>query len=111
MKGSKNMMALPKILLKLFQPRCRHIPGMYATIEDGTLTEPGGEPRKVKIRMGSVKCERCDRVFKLIPMGVAHDPVKEIHMEKDEPLERHVELDEEDTKKLIEDLASEGIRV
>lgn len=109
--AQKNMMTLPKILYKLFQPRCRHIPGIYSSIEEGNLTEPGSEPRKVKIRMGYVKCGKCDKIFKLIPMGVAHDPVKGIHMKEDEPLKRHADLDEKGTKNLIEALVAEGIKI
>jgi hypothetical protein len=104
------MMALPKILLKIFQPECRHIPG-YVSIEEGELTEPSGKPRKINIRIGCIKCEKCERVFKWFPMGVAHDPVKGFYMKENEPLEKHLDLNEEDEKELIEALNAEGIEV
>ncbi len=105
------MMTLLKILYKLFQPRCQHIPGIYFAIEESELNEPGGKPRKVKMRMGCVKCEKCNKVFKWIPMGVAHDPVKGIYMKENEPFKRHADLDKKGTKKLIEALAAEGIEI
>jgi hypothetical protein len=106
------MIALPKFLLEIFKPDCQHDPGIYVYIEDGELKEPSNvESRKIKIRMGYVKCENCDKIFKILPMGIVLDPVKGVHMKEDEPLERHADLDEEDKKELIKALAAEGIKI
>jgi hypothetical protein len=102
------MRALPKFMLKMFTPRCRHDPEMSIHTENGKLTEPGGEPRKVKMRMGYVKCKNCDQIFKMIPMGIVHDPVKEIYM-RNEPKVQYFEIDPSVKKKLIKAIKAGGI--
>jgi len=46
---------------------------------ESSLTEPGKEPRTVKIAMVRTYCKDCDRTFKMTPMGIVYDPVKGIN--------------------------------
>jgi len=90
---------------RLFKKECQHDPDMYASLVDGKLTEPGGEPREIKIRMCTIKCLKCDKVLKMIAHGIVHDPVKGIYMNPEREKEVHAELSEKDKKKLLKEIA------
>ena len=94
-----------KTLKNLFKKECKHNPDMYTTLEDGRLTEPGGEPREIKIRMCIIKCLKCNKVLKVTAYGIVHDPVKGIYMNPEKEKEVHAELSEKDKKKLLKEIA------
>jgi len=54
-------------------------------LEPGMLNEPGIGEREVIMRIATIHCKFCKDVFRLVPMGVAHDPIKGIRKCKDEP--------------------------
>jgi len=102
---------MKKRIKKFLKNRCVHDFDMYMKIKDSKLTEPGGTPREVKIRIVYVSCTRCERIFKVTPLGVVHDPVKNIFMEEDTVIEDHAVLNEADQKRLKKELKEEGIKV
>ena len=77
---------------------------MFVSIEDGKLTEPGGEPREVKVRMVKVKCLKCKKILNLTSAGVAHDPVKGIYMNPEEDMVTHADLSDKEKKQLLKEI-------
>lgn len=59
---------------------CSHkIIKIKGTIEEGTLSEPEGGHRKIKIAIIRTFCPSCDKTFKITPYGIVFDPVKDIN--------------------------------
>lgn len=85
---------------------CKHDPDMFVKIEEGDLTGPGGESRKVQLRLLVVKCKKCDQILSLKPAGIADDPVKGVLRNPEEPDEVHAELTEAEKKQLLEEIKS-----
>jgi len=75
-------------------------------IKKGKLTEPGGEPREIKIRMLCIKCLKCDAILKMAPAGIVHDPARGIYMEPNTKKEIHANLSEEEKKQLLKELVT-----
>jgi len=68
-----------KLKKKLKKKFCRHKTIMiHGEAQEGDVTEPGKESRKVKIAIVRTYCKECDRTFRINPMGVVFDPVKGI---------------------------------
>lgn len=92
-------------LKKLFKKECQHDPDMYKVLQTGSLTEPGGEPREIKIRMCIIKCLKCDKILTMTSHGIAHDPVKGIYMNPEKEKEIHAELSKKEKKQLLKEIA------
>ena len=82
---------------------CQHDPEVSIVLEEGELCEPGGQPRKVKIRIVYIKCLKCNRILRAVPKGVAHDPAKGI-FQKDEANVTQIQLSNDEKKQLMEEL-------
>ena len=86
-----------------FKKKCKHDPDMFISVEEGELTEPGGEPRKIKIRLLCVKCLKCDAILKIAPVGIAQDLVRGVHM-PNTGKEIHANPSKEEKKQLLAEI-------
>ena len=78
-------------------------------IEDAKLTEPGKESTEVKMKMVYTTCPKCDKMFKVTPMGVIHDPANGIFMDENQKMEDEAPISEEEKKGILLEFQKEGI--
>lgn len=52
---------------------------LSSSIEDGELSETSGKTRKIKMGIIRTYCKKCDRTFKITPMGIVYDEEKHIN--------------------------------
>lgn len=77
LKGEISMFKMFENISKNF---CRHKTILLSSsIEDGELSEPGGKTRKIKMGLIRTYCKKCDRTFKITPMGIIYDEEKGIN--------------------------------
>ncbi len=93
----------------IFSKKCDHDLKIVMKIEDATLTEPDKESTDIKIKMVYTSCPKCDKMFKVTPLGVVHDPAKGVIMDANQKMEDEADIPEEEKKMMLKEFKKEGI--